>query len=243
MKPSLLKRVLLAGAVACFASIASAGISLDGTRVVFSAPAKEASVIVKNRAADDVMVQSWVEPVHGASETDVPFAITPSLVRLGGKKQQVLRVLYQGQGLPTDKESLFWLVVQEIPQKAKSDNVLQIALRQRVKLFYRPANLSDTAASAAESLQWKLVEQGGKTALSVFNPSAYHVSFSGRTVKLHTGKETGVYTAAMEMLAPKESRLVAIKSAQVLKARAVTLQFDSINDYGGLDRVVKKLSR
>ncbi|MGY4819427.1 fimbrial biogenesis chaperone [Pseudomonas chlororaphis subsp. piscium] len=240
MKASLLTRIALTSAMTLFASIASAGITLDGTRVVFSAPAKETSVIVRNQGSNDIMIQSWVEPNNSGPTADVPFAITPPLVRLGDKKQQVLRILYQGHGLPTDKESVFWLAVQEIPQKAKAENTLQIAIRQRVKLFYRPANLPDTAANAAKSLQWKLVEQGGKTALSVTNPSAYHVSFSGSTVKLRNGKGTG--TATAEMLAPGATRVVAIKGSTDMRSGAATVEFDSINDYGGLDRVTSKLS-
>lgn len=223
-----------------FASMASAGITLDGTRVVFAAPAKETSVVVRNQGSNDIMVQSWVEPDSSGPATDVPFAITPPLVRLGGNKQQTLRILYQGQGLPTDKESVFWLAVQEIPQKAKDQNTLQIAIRQRIKLFYRPANLPDTAANAAKNLQWKLVEQGGKTALSVTNPSAYHVSFSGSTVKLRNGADTGSATA--EMLAPGATRVVAIKGSAGVRSGAATVEFDSINDYGGLDRITSKLS-
>ncbi|MGN7743200.1 fimbrial biogenesis chaperone [Pseudomonas sp. 22526] len=242
MKASLLTRIALASAMTLFASMASAGITLDGTRVVFAAPAKETSVIVRNQGSNDIMVQSWVEPDSKGATSDVPFAITPPLVRLGGNKQQILRILYQGQGLPTDKESVFWLAVQEIPQKAKNENTLQIAIRQRVKLFYRPANLPDTAANAAKSLQWKFVEQGGKTALSVTNPSAYHVSFSGSAVKLRTDKGAGTYTAAAEMLAPGATRVVAINGSSGVKLGTATVEFDSINDYGGLDRVTSKLS-
>ncbi|WP_447777563.1 fimbrial biogenesis chaperone [Pseudomonas chlororaphis] len=240
MKASLLTRLALTSAMTLFASMASAGITLDGTRVVFAAPAKETSVVVRNQGSNDIMVQSWVEPDSSGPATDVPFAITPPLVRLGGSKQQTLRILYQGQGLPTDKESVFWLAVQEIPQKAKDQNTLQIAIRQRIKLFYRPANLPDTAANAAKNLQWKLVEQGGKTALSVTNPSAYHVSFSGSTVKLRNGADTGSATA--EMLAPGATRVVAIKGSAGVRSGAATVEFDSINDYGGLDRITSKLS-
>ncbi|WP_053270016.1 fimbrial biogenesis chaperone [Pseudomonas chlororaphis] len=242
MKTSLLTRLALASAMTLFASMASAGITLDGTRVVFAAPAKETSVVVRNQDSNDIMIQSWVEPDSSGRATDVPFAITPPLVRLGGNKQQTLRIFYQGQGLPTDKESVFWLAVQEIPQKTKNENALQIAMRQRVKLFYRPANLPDTAENAAKSLQWKLVEQGGKTALSVTNPSAYHVSFSGGTVSLRTGKDAGTYTAAAEMLAPGATRIVAIKGSPNVRSGAATVEFDSINDYGGLDRITSKLS-
>lgn len=241
MKPSLLIRIALASTVMLSASMANAGITLDGTRVVFAAPAKETSVVVRNQGSDDIMVQSWVEPDRNGPSADVPFVVTPPLVRLGGEKQQTLRILYQGQGLPTDKESVLWLAVQEIPQKSKIENALQIAIRQRVKLFYRPVNLPDTAANAAKSLQWKLVEQGGKTALSVTNPSAYHVSFAGNTVELRTGKGADTHIAAAEMLAPGATRVVAIKGSPSVNSGA-TVEFNSINDYGGLDPITSKLS-
>ncbi|OLF52041.1 molecular chaperone [Pseudomonas chlororaphis] len=240
MKASPLACIALLVTTTLFASTSNAGITLDGTRVVFSAPSKEASIIVKNQASTDIMVQSWVEADQKSLSDDVPFAITPPLVRLGGQKQQVLRILYQGQGLPTDKESVFWLAVQEIPQKAKDENALQIAIRQRIKLFYRPAGLTEKAADAAKSLQWKLARQGDKTELAVTNPSAFHVSFAGSKVTLRSGK--GAYTAPAEMLAPGATRMFAVKGAPGSALGAATVEFDSINDYGGLDRITSTLS-
>lgn len=37
--------------------------------------------------------------------------------------------------LPVDRESVFWLNVKEIPKKSAEENVLQIAVRSRIKLF------------------------------------------------------------------------------------------------------------
>ncbi|WP_163083162.1 fimbrial biogenesis chaperone, partial [Acinetobacter baumannii] len=70
---------------------------------------------------------SWVEADNGADKREVPFVITPARSRLGGNKQQTLRILFQGEGLPSDRESVFRLNVQEIPQKSASANTLQIA--------------------------------------------------------------------------------------------------------------------
>lgn len=240
MKASLLARIALFGAMTFFASTSSAAIVLDGTRVVFAAPAKEASIVVRNQGSEDVMIQSWIEPDSKAAQNDVPFAITPSLVRLGGLKQQILRILYEGQGLPEDKESVVWLAVQEIPQKSKLENSLQIAIRQRIKMFYRPANLPGKAADAAKSLQWKLVTQGGKPGLSVTNPSAFHVSFAGSNVTLRNGNST--YTAKAEMLAPGTTRVVDIKGLSGSLPASSKVEFRSINDYGGIDQLTGELS-
>jgi P pilus assembly chaperone PapD len=43
--------------------------------------------------------------------------------------------------LPQDKESLFWLNIKAIPSASQVDNTLQIAIKTRIKLIYRPATM------------------------------------------------------------------------------------------------------
>lgn len=43
--------------------------------------------------------------------------------------------------LPSDRESLFYYNVREIPPKSGKANTLQIALQTRIKLFWRPKAL------------------------------------------------------------------------------------------------------
>ena len=220
----------LAGSLLLSSGASLAGVTLDGTRVVLAAPSKEASILVRNRAPADVMIQSWMDASDGKS--DVPFAITPALSRLGAEKQQTLRILYYGQGLPTDRESAFWLNVQEIPQKAKDDNTLQIAVRQRVKLFYRPAGLSGKVEEAPAQLRWKLVQRDGQTQLQVSNPSAYFVSLA--SVKVQSGSKN--YDAAAEMVPPSTTRYFAIKDLPAgATAAGAKVHFESINDYGAVE--------
>ncbi|WP_415493438.1 molecular chaperone, partial [Burkholderia ubonensis] len=155
-----------------------------------------------------------------------------ALGRLGAEKQQTLRVLYYGQGLPADRESVFWLNVQEIPQKAKDDNTLQIAVRQRVKLFYRPAGLPGKVEEAPTQLRWKLVQRDGKAQLEVSNPSAYFVSLA--SVKVQSGGKN--YDATAEMVPPSATRHFAVKDLPAGAAAAgVKVHFESINDYGAVE--------
>lgn len=233
MKHVLSSRILWAGILLLSSGLASAGITLGGTRVVLQAPAKEASILVKNQAPTDVMIQSWMEAENGNGAQDVPFAITPPLSRLGANKQQTLRILFQGQGLPTDRESVFRLSVQEIPQKAKSDNTLQIAVRQRIKVFYRPADLPGTVADAPKDLKWRLVRQGGKAVMEVINNSAFHVSFS--KVKLQGGNRS--YDVSADMVAPKSSRQFDINGVPAnASTGGMKVEFENVNDYGALDK-------
>jgi len=238
MNPMPCLRVALAGALLCCFSLAHAGIQLGATRAILAAPAKETSITVNNRDAEDIMIQTWVE-ADGDEGQDVPFAITPALSRLGGQGQQTLRIFYQGQGLPEDRESVFWLSVQEIPQKSKQKNVLQIAVRQRIKLFYRPAGLEGKPEDAAKTVHWRLIEQDGRTLLRATNPSRYHVSLS--SVVVLDGARS--FPAETAMLGPGATADFPLKTDAVRPSGNSSLSFKYVNDYGGVDEIDATLTR
>jgi len=182
-------------------------------------------MLVLNDESTAIMIQSWIEPFSASTDQDVPFALTPPLKRLNGNARQQLRVLYQGTGLPADRESVFWLSVQEIPQKSKDENILQIAVRQRIKLFYRPANLPGDIDQTPSRLNSK----DGKPGLEVRNDSAFHISFG--TVNLKSGSNS--YPVPMTMLLPYSSQSFAIERASSLVPGGTTrIEFESLNDDG-----------
>lgn len=239
MKKSIIAALIAASSLLSVSTPSHAGISLSATRVVYAEKDKEGSLTVKNQAKEDVMIQSWLEDANDA-QGDLPFAITPSLSRLGAEKQQTLRIFYAGQGLPTDRESVFWLNVQEIPQKAKDQNTLQIAVRQRIKLFYRPANLIGKPSDAAKQLRWQWAGNGTEPRLEVVNDSPYFVSLTkGR---LLSGSQT--YAVTTEMVPPKSSKQFAVKGlSRPTLAPGTKVEFDSINDYGAADTHQAEVTR
>lgn len=207
------------------AAQATASISLSATRVVFDGAHKEANVIVRN-GNQEVLVQSWVDSGDSA-KAPAPFAVTPPLARVMPKQEQLLRILYEGQGLPTDRESVVWLNVQEIPQASTKANTLQLAVRQRIKIFFRPADLPGNALLAPEQLVWQLTQRGGHAQLTVNNPSLFHVSMAD--IELKRGKQT-VLSVDSTMIAPRANRTFSSALSQV--GGPLTLTFKSINDYG-----------
>lgn len=219
---------------ALVAAQAHAGISLSATRLVFDADHKEVSIKVRNNG-DDLLIQSWID---GESEAaPAPFAVTPPLARIMAKEQQLLRVIYEGAGMPTDKESVVWLNVQEIPQAAKTTNTLQLAVRQRIKVFFRPAGLASRAYSAPAQLLWQLGEQQGHPVLKISNPSLYHVSLS--EVAVHSDSSTEHPVDSM-MITPGETKTLALK--QATRSNYSSVNFSIINDYGAQDRYVATFS-
>lgn len=209
-----------------FFNQALAGISLNATRVIFNANDKEASLSVTNQGAEQILLQSWLATEN--SDDTVPFAITPPLARMEGNGRQQLRILFQGAGVPTDKESVFWINAQEIPQTAPGKNTLQLAVRQRIKLFYRPAGLTGEAMMAPLALNWKLVREGKALFVQVDNPSHFHVSLA--EVSVHANDQEAK-ARDTPMIAPGQSARIAL--APYSAAPSMTLKFTAINDYGG----------
>lgn len=233
---NFMTQVMLLAACLFFSLTGQAAISLSGTRLVFDAKNKEASIIVRN-AASKVLVQSWIESDTPGDSGELPFAVTPPLAKMQPHAQQLLRVLYAGNStLPANKESVFWLNVQEVPEQVAGDNTLQLAIRQRIKLFYRPAGISGTAADAVTGLTWQRVREAGKPALKVVNASAYHVPIN--TVGLNAGAQQEKLTTPF-MIAPGETRYLPLKNSEIpAQAR---LNFQAVNDYGGVETLNAQL--
>ncbi len=180
----LLSRCALIWVTLLFSVTSQASVTVGGTRLVYNSTSKEASISVSNTPnAVPHLIQSWVENEY--SDTDkVPFIVTPPLFRLDGGRENTLRVIYSGTAtLPDNRESLFWLNVKAIPAVEKSEqNRLLIAVRTRIKLFYRPGALNSEAANTA----WKqLVFKRRNEQVNITNPTPYYISL----FSLKLGKE------------------------------------------------------
>lgn len=200
-----------------------AGVVINTTRVIYPAADKEVSFVVQNSGTADILAQSWLEADADSGLGDsLPFAITPGLAKMSGNARQLIRIIYAGEGMPTDRESVLWLNVQEIPQSAK-ENELQIAIRQRIKMFYRPQVLNGDPLKAAEGLQWQV--RDGQ--LEVNNPGPYHVSMIKLDVRQ---RDTTLFQTDSRMLAPMQR--LRFPLTQVAAGEPVALSFISINDFG-----------
>ena len=170
-----------------------AGVIVGGTRVIYNGEKKETSISVKNPDKSSFLIQSWSDA--GESSTDKsPFMVTPPLFRLGGGQENTLRIIRTGGNLAEDRESLYWLNIKSIPATEKKDNVntLQIAVKTRIKLIYRPQSLTQQPEDLTGKLSWQ--RSGNK--LTVSNPTAYYMNFSTLKVGASTVKDA-TYVAPM----------------------------------------------
>lgn len=164
-------------------SAAHAGVLIDGTRIVYPAKEREVTVKLTNKGQSPVLMQIWIDRGDAQSkpqDADAPFLATPPIFRLDPQKGQSVRLAFTGETLPQDRESLFWFNALEIPPLPQdaTGNLMQIAVRSRLKLFYRPSGLAGDLPSAIEKVTWKVQRDGDGYVLRGENPSPYHLSFS-----------------------------------------------------------------
>lgn len=199
-------------------SSVNAGVSIGGTRVIYDGGKKEASLSVSNPDNIPYLIQSWIE-TQNDGKGKAPFIITPPLYRLDNGQQNVMRIIRAGN-LPEDKESLFWLNIKSIPSAQRKDNTLQIAVKTRIKLIYRPALLSK---STPEAQLGKLSWSRSGAFIQVNNPTPYYVNFNEITV---SGKKVDNVT----FVAPGSTARFALPSG----GNGGSVKFRIINDYGGI---------
>ncbi|MBK4716862.1 MULTISPECIES: fimbrial biogenesis chaperone [Tenebrionibacter/Tenebrionicola group] len=195
---------------------AQAGVIIGGTRIIFKSNKKETSLNVSNPDNAPYLIQSWVDTQAGQS---APFIITPPLFRLDGKQQNVLRVVRAGGDFPADREVMYWANFKSIPATSKQENVLQVAIKTRIKLIVRP----DSLRQAPEELTDKLVWQRAAGSIKVNNPTPYYMNFQSVVVNQHSLKDVG-------WVAPFASKTFALPSG--VGADAVTWRI--ISDYGAI---------
>jgi chaperone protein EcpD len=216
---------------------ASAGIVVDGTRVVYPAAKREVTIHIRNPSNTPSLVQAWLDAGDQNSkpgESKVPFVMTPPLFRLDPTKGQSLRLVYTHDPLPEDRESLFWLNVLDIPPRAAVNpdlpNQLELAFKHRMKVFFRPARLAGAAADAPAHLKWTQVLKDGRlVALKASNPTAYHVSLI--QVSATVGGHPAV--AKADMVDPFASRSFDLPGPLTAPRGAVPVEYWFVNDYGG----------
>lgn len=199
---------------------ASGGIALGATRVIYPAEAKQTSLAITNSNKQErYLINAWIENASGQKEKT--FAVTPPLFVSEPDSENTLRIIYAGPALPADRESLFYMNVKAIPSVNKShlegNNVLQLAILSRIKLFVRPKNLAMPPEEALSQLRFERI--GNQ--LRVSNASPYYVTL----VNLSLGGKS----LENLMIAPKNTAQQALPVAA-----GGVLSWQSVNDYGAI---------
>jgi len=235
---------------------AHAGLVIQGSRIIYHEAAGETSVQMRYVGDAPTLLQAWMDTGAESAapgQDEVPFILMPAVTRLDPGNGQTIRILRTRDGLPQDRESLFYFNTLEVPpaptaQMAAGEAFMQFSIRGRFKFFYRPKGLSVSPDKAAESLQFSIAEPAGdgRMQVRVYNPSPYYVTFSTLALQAAgTASDAGTALARFGADAP-DARMVAPMNELILPLAPeslatgmrlpaeVQVSFTLINDAGGL---------
>lgn len=228
----MFKSFLVLLAAWLLAATAHASVVIGTTRVIYPASAAEVTVQVFNRDPTPALLQVWLDDGDAAADPQViqvPFLVSPAMFRVEATKGQALRVMHTGEPLAADRESLYWLNMLQVPPRADgAANQLQMAIRTRIKLMYRPLGLPGKAADAPPEVRWRLVKEGGRPALLADNPSPYVVNLG--EVNLVSGAQV-LPAGAGHVLPFAQARFYLAEDASPIDGDG-TVRYIALDDYG-----------
>lgn len=169
------------------------------------------------------MVQAWIDDGNTSlppEKIQVPFLLTPPVVRVPGNSGQQLKIKKMPNMLPNNKESLFYLNVLDIPPNNPANagkNVIKFAMQNRIKLFYRPSGIAPVNSATFKKI---VLSRNGKGFI-IKNDNANWVTVT--EIKIGSVK----INDKSVMVAPFSSEPVMAKSSN-----ANQYKLTIINDYG-----------
>ena len=229
---------VVAGLVGCLAlGAAQANLIVETTRVIYPEARREVSFRVTNTSKDrPAFAQMWLDEGNAnATPEDAtsPFNLTPPVARLAADGSQVVRLVYTGEPLPADRESVFYFNMLEVPQKSAEENKISFAVRTRIKVFFRPKALRADPMTLMNKVSWQLVKEGGNWVAEGTNPTPFHMSFFAVLLG-QSGKFGGPIDGGMIPPMGKTSVVLGEVDKIPDPTKAFNqIKVDFVNDYGG----------
>lgn len=222
-----LLKFFFAVALSINTSVVMAGIVVGGTRVIFSGDKPDVTISIFNKENKlPYLLQSWVDPFSKDDKSKPPFSVIPPVSRIEPNQEKTLRILKIAGELPKDRESVFWLNIKNIPPSVdnKETSTLEIAIKTRIKLFWRPAAVNVIPEQAIKNIKWS--RQGNN--LIFENPNPIHINVMKVTVD---GKDV-----PLNMIRPFETLTLPMPAGVAGKS----LVWRFINDYGAISEPLTK---
>ena len=180
-----------------FACLANASVVLERTRLIFSADKNILALQVFNQSEQSTLIQSWIDEGDITSTpetTTAPFIVIPPMTKILANGGIQLKIQQLENHLPADRESVFYLNVLDIapkPKQINSANMLQFAIQTRIKVFYRPTNLTEKPNNVIKNIQFHLAKDG----IVVNNPTPYFLNIAN--IYLANNKSRSIAKSSM----------------------------------------------
>ncbi|MBB1199194.1 molecular chaperone [Enterobacteriaceae bacterium 89] len=232
---SLMIKLVAALSFTSFSVLASGGVYLDATRIIYNETDTAKSVKVVNSSKElPYLLRTWIS--NDKNEKSNGWVVTPPIYRLNASNAIQLKLTSGNRELlPQDRESVVFLNVLSIPgdpggkgseNSTDLSGKITVALNTRIKVFYRPQKVADKSSDKAFE-QLKIKNVGNK--LLVDNPTPFHINFSEFKINGVSQKFES------QMISPFAQLELATSEKEL------TVSYRIINDFGGEVSASKKI--
>ncbi|MBW1251823.1 fimbria/pilus periplasmic chaperone [Pantoea allii] len=215
---------------------ANASVTIMGSRIIYPGQARSVDVQFKNNDAIPYVIQSWFdngdENSQPENRVNTPFIITPPVFRIQPKAGQVAKVMVNNTvAQPQDRESVYWFNTLQIPpsniNQDKTQNVMLVVLRNRMKVFYRPERIGAPKNILKGITVTPLYQANKGNGIEIDNPQPWHASLVD--VVLKVGNHT--FKSEADMVSPFAKQTYWFNNSKRLQGAGV-VSISAVNDQG-----------
>lgn len=214
----------------------------ERTRVIFPQDKREVSLMLANLNPYPVITQVWVndgQPGNTPESAKAPVMPLPPVFHMDPQQTQTLRLLQLGEKLPSDRESLYWLNIHEVPPakdgpSGEDSTQVTVTMQTQMKLILRPPKLSQSLERTARSLQFRM--DGDR--MTVINDGPHYISLA------YLQSDTGLTPFDLEdgTLAPFSTNTLRLPE-QDAQSAPMQLRYGWIDDDGVVHDESRTLER
>ncbi|MDT7487298.1 fimbrial biogenesis chaperone [Citrobacter koseri] len=163
--------------------LAFADLSFNGvSRIIFFSNQKDYSFKMNNPGNRQILAQAWITDLNG--KEDVPFALSPALVSVDPDGESKIMIMAQSASLlRQDRESAFYFFLNEVPEVSQKKYQMNLAIKHRFYLFYRPESIKGNSDDNVRSILWQIKKEGSDVYLEIINSKPFYYSLSDITFR------------------------------------------------------------
>jgi len=159
--------------------------AVDRSRVIYLEGQAGSSLTLANTGEASTLVQLWVDRGEGDPDSVAPpFVVIPSVLHMPAGSRRAVRVMFTEDDVPRDRESLYWINIYQISERAvssspgqKDGSTLDLALNMQLKLFFRPAQIPDIPLPLSPSnIQANVNSKDLQSSIHIKNQSPHFIS-------------------------------------------------------------------
>ncbi|ENV32695.1 fimbrial biogenesis chaperone [Acinetobacter gerneri] len=223
----------------------NAGLVPSATRVIHQQEDPSQILLLANSNPYPIITQIWTDQGERNPEsTHTPFVITPAIFKMQVQEIKSIKIIYNQDQLATDRESVFWLNLYEVPMVERSklqEDHLNLAMNTQMKIFFRPKSLKEMSIDQrSKNLLFDIITQENQQQLSIENHSAFHITMLN--IKLKSAE--GVFpvdNTNQEMLAPFEKISINLKQFNISNIQPNEIEYTLIDDQGIKNTYIQKI--